>query len=69
VGGIARRLAPPVSIPATGGWQIWTTVVGGECELPAGRQTLRLVFDTSGDLSSCGSVDWISFEKAEDGKE
>jgi len=61
-GGIARRLAPLFTIPATGGWQVWKAIAGGLCELPAGRQTLRIVFDSPGNLSSCGSVDWISFE-------
>jgi hypothetical protein len=37
----------PVSVPATGGWQAWTTV-SVPVTLAAGRQTMTLVFDTGG---------------------
>jgi hypothetical protein len=36
-----------MAIPATGAWQTWTTV-SRSVTLPAGRQVMRLVFDTGG---------------------
>jgi hypothetical protein len=36
-----------LSIPATGGWQSWTTITAG-LVLPAGQQVLTLVQDTGG---------------------
>ncbi len=41
------NLSGPVSIPATGGWQTWTTVTA-TVTLPAGRQVLTLSEDNSG---------------------
>ncbi|NUS12491.1 MAG: carbohydrate-binding protein [Streptomyces sp.] len=40
-------LTGAVAIPATGGWQTWTTVTAG-VTLPAGRQVLTLAEDTGG---------------------
>jgi thermitase len=36
-----------VTVPRTGGWQVWTTV-GVPVTLAAGRQSVRLVFDAGG---------------------
>jgi len=41
------NLSGPVSIPATGGWQTWTTVTA-TVTLPAGQQVLTLSEDNSG---------------------
>jgi hypothetical protein len=41
------NLTGGVSIPATGGWQTWTTVTA-QLTLPAGQQVLTLVQDTGG---------------------
>ncbi|MBA3709023.1 MAG: carbohydrate-binding protein [Planctomycetes bacterium] len=35
----------PWAVPSTGGWQVWQTRTFGAIQLPAGRQTLRLVID------------------------
>ena len=49
------------TIPGTGDWQAWETIPCGECNLTPGRYLLKLVFETGGDLASCGSVDWLDF--------
>jgi hypothetical protein len=41
------NLSGAVSIPATGGWQTWTTVTT-QLNLPAGQQVLTLAGDTAG---------------------
>jgi hypothetical protein len=41
------NLSGPISIPATGGWQTWTTVTA-TVTLPAGQQELTLSEDNSG---------------------
>ena len=47
-GGILRVLlddqpvGPDVNVPATGGWQSWSTLEAGAIELPAGRHVLKL---------------------------
>jgi hypothetical protein len=41
------NLTGSVNIPATGGWQTWTTVTT-QVTLPAGRQVLTLAQDTGG---------------------
>jgi hypothetical protein len=45
----------PVTIPATGGWQNWTTVRAEGVTLDAGVQTMRLAMDTDG-----FNVNWIA---------
>ncbi len=42
-----NNLTGPVNLPATGGWQIWTTVTA-TATLPAGRQVLTLAEDNGG---------------------
>jgi hypothetical protein len=51
----------PMSIPNTGGWQAWTTVVRNAVSLQAGRQTLRLVLDENGSSGAFGNVDYLKF--------
>jgi endoglucanase len=42
------KLFNPVAVPATGGWQSWTTITSPGFYLDAGRQTLRLEIVTGG---------------------
>jgi kumamolisin len=49
------NLSGPVNVPATGGYQIWTTVTA-TVTLPAGKQTLTLNQDHSG-----WNINWFSF--------
>ncbi len=51
-----------LSIPATGGWQTWTTV-SKLVTLTAGSQQARLVFDAAGP-SALGNVDWLRLTPA-----
>lgn len=48
----------PMSIPSTGGWQLWTTVTA-TVTLPAGPQVLRLVVDTENPSGIFGNINWI----------
>lgn len=38
----------PISLPSTGGWQVWADVQSGPVQLTAGAHTLKLVAETSG---------------------
>lgn len=57
-----RHLTESLRIPDTGGWQTWTTVTA-KVTLPAGRQTLKLVFDAPGAGDGCGNLNRLAFEK------
>jgi predicted amidohydrolase len=48
----------PISIPNTGSWQAWSTV-SAAATLPAGRQILRVVADTSGPTGAFGNINWL----------
>jgi hypothetical protein len=52
----------PVRIPNTGGWQNWQTA-STTVTLTAGRQTLRIVFDTNGDIAT-GNLDSFALTAA-----
>ncbi len=58
-----KSLTGPMKIPATGGWQAWTTVTAKPFRLPQGRHTLKLVFDAAGPTGSVGNVNRLVFEK------
>jgi hypothetical protein len=47
----------PLTIPATGGWQVWATV-SKVVTLNAGRQLAKVVFDTAG-ASAFGNLNWV----------
>ena len=36
----------PISIPNTGGWQVWETITLNDINLPAGEHIMRIVFDS-----------------------
>ena len=47
-----------VSIPATGGWQTWQTITR-TVTLAAGKQTLRLAFDSNSLNGYAGNFNWL----------
>jgi glucosylceramidase len=47
-----------LTIPNTGGWQVWTTV-STPIQLTAGTQILRLVFDAVGSSGAIGNVNYL----------
>jgi glucose/arabinose dehydrogenase len=53
-----------MSIPNTGGWQLWTTVVKSAVSLQAGRQTLRIVLDANGPTNVFGNVNYLRIAAA-----
>jgi phosphatidylserine/phosphatidylglycerophosphate/cardiolipin synthase-like enzyme len=49
----------PITIPDTGGWQIWTTVTKANVSLAAGAQVWRVVFDTTGPGGAIGNLNYL----------
>ncbi|MDD5688638.1 MAG: carbohydrate-binding protein, partial [Elusimicrobia bacterium] len=57
-------VTPSVSIPGTGGWQVWTdTEVATNVTLNAGNQIMKLVLDPSA-ASYCSNINHIKLVKA-----
>jgi hypothetical protein len=52
------NITGPLTIPNTAGWQNWTTV-SAPVSLPAGRRTLRVVFDSAGPTGVMGNLNAI----------
>ena len=48
----------PLSVPDTGGWQIWTTI-SVPVHLRAGQQILKLVVDAESPTNVFGNVNWL----------
>jgi len=61
-----RDITGEITLPGTGHWHTWHTLRREGLQLPAGRHVLRLVFDSGGGLSSCGSINWLRFTLKED---
>ena len=53
----------PMTIPNTGGWQVWTTI-SATANLPAGQQVLRLVLDANGSSGLFGNINWLEVAPA-----
>jgi hypothetical protein len=50
----------PLTVPATGGWQVWRTVSRTGVALAAGTQVLRLVMDSAAaGGSAVGNFNWV----------
>jgi len=49
----------PMTVPNTGGWQIWTTLTKTGVTLSAGPQVWRLVMDSNGPTTAVGNFNWI----------
>jgi hypothetical protein len=54
-----RDSSGPLTVPNTGGWQVWqtTTIVG--VPLTMGAHSVRLVFDSPGSGTGVGNYNWI----------
>jgi hypothetical protein len=52
----------PLTVPDTGGWQVWRTVSKTGVSLAAGDQVIRLVFDTNGSTGLTGNFNWIAVQ-------
>jgi len=55
------RKTPSLTIPATGGWQNWTTLSVPGIYLPAGIHVVRLGMDATGYKGVVGNFNWIGF--------
>ncbi|HEV8605733.1 MAG TPA: carbohydrate-binding protein [Tepidisphaeraceae bacterium] len=53
-----------MSVPATGGFNTWTTITKKGISLPAGQHVLRIGLDTEGLNSIIGNLNWIKFTAA-----
>ena len=51
----------PISIPNTGGWQIWRTISTAGISLSAGEHKVRLVMLGNGSSGYVGNFNWIRF--------
>jgi len=49
----------PMTVPNTGGWQIWATMSKTGVALTAGPQIVRLVFDAPGPGSAIAKFNWL----------
>ena len=50
----------PMTVPNTGGWQVWRTITKSGVSLAAGQQTLRVVMDANGASGSVGNFNWFT---------
>jgi subtilisin family serine protease len=48
----------PLTVPTTGGWQLWQSLTV-DVWLPAGKQRVRIVFDSEGVDGAVGNVNYI----------
>jgi len=49
----------PISVPDTGGWQVWQTVSIAGIPLTAGQHVVTLKFDTAGSSGGVGNYNWF----------
>jgi acid phosphatase type 7 len=60
VGGV--DVSGPMTIPNTGGHQVWTTITRPGVTVPAGHQLLRVVFDATGSTGHFGNLNYLRVE-------
>jgi subtilisin family serine protease len=53
-----------ITIPATGGFNTWTTITKTGIYLPAGTHTLKINMDSVGANSIVGNINWLRFAQA-----
>ncbi len=49
-----------ITVPNTGGWQIWRTVTTPGVSLASGTHIIRVVMDTNGATGSVGNLNWFA---------
>jgi hypothetical protein len=52
----------PMTVPNSGGWQVWRTVTKTGIALAAGEQVFRLVLDTNGGTGLTGNFNWLAVD-------
>ena len=50
----------PITVPGTGGWQVWKTITKTGVSLPAGQHVLRFVMDANGATGAIGNLNWFA---------
>ena len=50
-----------ITMPNTGGWQIWQTVTRSGISLTAGPHRVRIAFDTAGAIGYVGNVNYMKW--------
>jgi len=50
----------PISVPNTGGWQVWKTITKTGVTLPAGQHVVRVVMDANGATGSIANLNWFA---------
>ena len=48
-----------ITLPDTGGWQVWQTVTVGNLPLTAGIHVIRFFFDAAGTSGGVGNFNWF----------
>jgi O-glycosyl hydrolase len=56
-----KRVTGFLSVPETGGYQVWQTLEVPNIALPQGQHTLQLVMDSGGFFNAVGNFNWFSF--------
>jgi len=49
-----------ITVPNTGGWQVWRTLTKTAVSLPAGTHVMRVVMDAAGATGSVGNFNWFA---------
>jgi hypothetical protein len=49
-----------LAVPTTGGWQTWKTISKSAIPFAAGKQVVKLVFESTGANGSVGNINWIA---------
>jgi hypothetical protein len=57
----------PITVPDTGGWQVWRTLTKTGVTLAAGPQVIRVVMDGNGPAGSVGNFNWFAITAASSG--
>jgi hypothetical protein len=52
----------PLTVPDTGGWQVWRTITKSGVSLPAGEHVIRFALDTNGASGMTGNFNWIAVQ-------
>ena len=50
----------PITVPTTGGWQVWRTITKTGVALSAGPHVVRVVMDANGATGSIANFNWFA---------